>query len=189
MAATATRVEIVEQNLDRYLASESARVALLPDEAPLVEGGALTVRAARELFEDMLLSRALDVAARELKKDNRGFYTIGSSGHELNVCLGALLRLTDPCFLHYRSGALMMARARQAPGSTPCFDTLQSLTASAEDPISGGRHKVWGSRPLWVPPQTSTIASHLPKAVGLAFALGRARRIGHLTGLPEDAIA
>ncbi|MCC7169936.1 MAG: MFS transporter, partial [Planctomycetes bacterium] len=137
----------------------------------------------------MALSRLLDVASRELKKTNRSFYTIGSSGHEANACVGALLRIDDPCFLHYRSGGLMMARARQLPGSTPVFDTLLSFAASAEDPISGGRHKVWGSRPLWVPPQTSTIASHLPKAVGLAVALGIARRNGVDTGLPHDAIA
>ena len=47
---------------------------------------------------------------------------------------------------------------------------------------------MWGSRPLWVPPQTSTIASHLPKAMGLAFSLARARRLGVATDLPDDAI-
>ena len=47
---------------------------------------------------------------------------------------------------------------------------MLGIVASTEDPIAQGRHKVWGSRPLWVPPQTSTIACHLPKAVGLAFA-------------------
>jgi 2-oxoisovalerate dehydrogenase E1 component len=47
---------------------------------------------------------------------------------------------------------------------------------------------VWGSRALWVPPQTSTIASHLPKAVGLALALSRAKRLGVDTSLPGDAI-
>src|SRR5262245_50901896 len=82
----------------------------------------------------------------------------------------------------------MLARARKLPGSTPAFDTLLSLCASSEDPISGGRHKVWGSRRMWVPPQTSTIASHVPKAVGMAFAIGRARRLGHDTGLAHDAV-
>jgi len=82
----------------------------------------------------------------------------------------------------------MMARARHLPGSTPLFDTLLSLCAKRDDPIAQGRHKVWGSRALWVPPQTSTIASHLPKATGLAFALRRAVRLGVATGLPEDAI-
>ena len=50
-----------------------------------------------------------------------------------------------------------------------------SFMASSEDPISGGRHKVIGSEDLLIPPQTSTIASHLPKAVGTAFAIDRAK--------------
>ncbi len=128
------------------------------------------------------------MAARRLKLRNLGFYTISSAGHEQNACLGALLRVDDPCFLHYRAGALMMARARQLPGSTPLFDTLLSICASKEDPIAEGRHKVWGSRALFVPPQTSTIASHLPKATGMAFALARARRLGVDPGVAADAI-
>ena len=47
---------------------------------------------------------------------------------------------------------------------------------------------MWGSRALWVPPQTSTIASHLPKATGLAFSLARARRMGMSAEVPSDAI-
>jgi 2-oxoisovalerate dehydrogenase E1 component len=185
---SANRVAVVEKNLDDWLAGASGPgVRLGPDE-PLHANGALTAREALELFECQLASRALDVASRELKRVGQSFYTIGSAGHENDVVLGALLRLDDPCFLHYRSGALMMARARKRPGSTPVFDTLLGFCASAEDPASGGRHKVWGSRDLWVPPQTSTIASHLPKAAGLAFALARARRIGVATGLPSDAI-
>ncbi len=135
-----------------------------------------------------MTSRALDVAARRLKTHGASYYTISSAGHEQNAIIGSLLRTTDPCFLHYRSGGLMMARARQHPSATPIFDTLLSLCASRDDPISGGRHKVWGSKELWVPPQTSTIASHLPKAVGAAFALGRARRVGIDAPLPPDAI-
>src|ERR1700752_4497379 len=95
-----TRVEVVEANLDGFL--ERARPAarrLEPTEA-LREGSGLTARQALELFEDMVLSRALDVGSRELKKRNEGFYTISSAGHEWNAVLGAQLRLTDPCFLH-----------------------------------------------------------------------------------------
>jgi 2-oxoisovalerate dehydrogenase E1 component len=35
---------------------------------------------------------------------------------------------------------------------------------------------VLGSKALNIPPQTSTIASHLPKAVGAAYSIGLARR-------------
>jgi len=185
---TFDRVAIVEASLDTYLAQTAPPVPVLPGEAPLHEGGSLNARRAMELFEDQLLSRQIDVAARELKKTNRSFYTISSAGHENNVVLGAQLRISDPAFLHYRSGAFMMARARQLPGSTPAFDALLGVVASSDDPIAEGRHKVWGSRPLWVPPQTSTIASHLPKAMGLAFSLARARRLDVATDLPDDAL-
>ncbi|MEO7296799.1 MAG: thiamine pyrophosphate-dependent enzyme [Candidatus Limnocylindria bacterium] len=182
------RVASVEQQLDSYLETAGPQSHRLVADAPLRENGELTAGRALALFEDQLASRQLDVAARELKKTDRSFYTIGSAGHENNAVVGARLRIDDPAFLHYRSGAFMMARARQLPGSTPILDTLLGVVASSEDPISQGRHKVWGSRALWVPPQTSTIASHLPKAMGLAFSLARAKRLGVANGLPADAI-
>ena len=46
-----------------------------------------------------------------------------------------------------------------------------------------------GTPRLAVIPQTSTIASHLPRAMGVAFAIGRARRLGLPTRWPTDAIA
>ena len=52
-----------------------------------------------------------------------------------------------------------------------------SFSASSLDPISNGRHKVFGSKLLNIPPQTSTIASHLPKAVGLALSITRAKEL------------
>jgi 2-oxoisovalerate dehydrogenase E1 component len=82
----------------------------------------------------------------------------------------------------------MMARSRKLPGVEPVFETLLSFCASKDDPISQGRHKVWGSRPLWVPPQTSTISSHLPKAAGLAFSLRMARKAGKAADLSDDSI-
>ena len=90
-----------------------------------------------------------------------------------------LTRHTDPAFLHYRSGGFMAERFRKLPGMDPVMDSALSFAASKDDPASGGRHKVWGSKPLWVLPQTSTIASHLPKALGTAVAIEQARRIGH----------
>jgi len=182
------RVAIVEKQLDDNLNLAEPAADRLPPGAPLIDGSTLTAAAAMGLFEDQLVSRQIDVAARELKKTNRSFYTIGSAGHENNAVLGARLRVDDPAFLHYRSGGFVMARARRLPGSTPVMDTLLGVVASSEDPIAQGRHKVWGSRAMWIPPQTSTIASHLPKAMGLAFSLARAKRIGVGIDLPEDAV-
>ncbi len=83
----------------------------------------------------------------------------------------------------------MAERFRKLPGMDPIMDSALSFAASADDPASGGRHKVWGSKPLWVLPQTSTIASHLPKALGTAVAIEAARRIGHQLPIPDDSIA
>ncbi|HEU0175074.1 MAG TPA: thiamine pyrophosphate-dependent enzyme [Blastocatellia bacterium] len=188
MSSPITRVEIVQNNLENYLTTAAPAHRRLDETDPLRPGGSLTARQALEVFEDQVTSRLLDVAARELKKRNQGFYTISSAGHENNAIIGTLLRLDDPCFLHYRSGALMAARSRKLPGVDPVFDTLLSFCASADDPISQGRHKVWGSRAMWVPPQTSTIASHLPKAAGLAFALKTARRTAAARDFSDDSI-
>ncbi|WP_374198104.1 transketolase C-terminal domain-containing protein [Micromonospora sp. PLK6-60] len=56
-------------------------------------------------------------------------------------------------------------------------DVLRGLVASAREPIAGGRHKVFGRADLAVVPTTSTIASHLPRAVGMGLALERLRRL------------
>jgi 2-oxoisovalerate dehydrogenase E1 component len=182
------RVTIVEQQLDTELLAAEARAERLAPAAPLRVGTTLTAAAARALFEDQVTSRQLDVAARELKKTDRSYYTISSAGHENNAVVGARLRPTDPAFLHYRSGAFVLARARQVPGATPTLDTMLGVVASSDDPIAQGRHKVWGSHAMWIPPQTSTIASHLPKAMGLAFSLGRARRLAVSRSLPDHAV-
>jgi 2-oxoisovalerate dehydrogenase E1 component len=91
--------------------------------------------------------------------------------------------------LHYRSAALFVERARKRVQIDAVDCITLGLTASSEDPISGGRHKVFGSMALGVLPQTSTIASQLPKAVGLALSLERARRLGHPPRIGELAIS
>lgn len=145
-----------------------------------------------ELFEAQMVSRHLDLAARRLKEQNLAFYTIGSSGHEGNAAVAEALRITDPAFLHYRSGAFFVHRARRAGYPHAARDVLLGVVASREEPIAGGRHKVFGSKELCIPPQTSTIASHLPKAVGMAIAIDRRRRLaltrGRALEVPEDAI-
>ena len=143
-----------------------------------LDEAALTPEALVELFESQLMSRHLDLQARRLQARGEGFYTIGSAGHEGNAAIARALRPTDPAFLHYRDAAFLIERSRQRPGQAPLRDLLLSFAASRDDPISGGRHKVLGSRGLNVPPQTSTIASHLPKAVGVAHGLGLAGRLG-----------
>ncbi len=165
-----------------------------PDEPGLAasviaEGSQLTAGRCLELFDAQLASRHLDIAARVLRSSGAGFYTIGSSGHEGNAGVAAALRRSDPALLHYRSGAFYLTRAGQAsPPRDGIRDVMLGLLAAADEPIAGGRHKVFGHHALNVIPQTSTIASHLPRALGLAFALPRAARLGVAVPWPADAI-
>jgi 2-oxoisovalerate dehydrogenase E1 component len=149
----------------------------------------LTAAKAVELFQSQVLSRQLDRISRKLQARGEGFYTIGSSGHEGNAAIAEAFRVDDMAFLHYRDAAFQIQRAKKRDGQTPAWDMLLSFAASAEDPISGGRHKVLGSKALFIPPQTSTIASHLPKAMGTAYSIGLAKAL-KLSGteLSEDGV-
>jgi 2-oxoisovalerate dehydrogenase E1 component len=140
------------------------------------------------LYEAQLRSRELDLAARRLQRQGRGFYTIASAGHEANALVALALRPTDPALPHYRSGGFYCARASQVTGSTPVRDVLQGLLGAADEPMAGGRHKVFGHGGLAIIPQTSTIASHLPRAVGLALSLSRAHRLGVSSEWPPDSV-
>jgi 2-oxoisovalerate dehydrogenase E1 component len=140
------------------------------------------------LWRAQLQSRLLDHTARWLRAQGLGFYTIGSAGHESNAAVAWAVRPTDPALLHYRSGGFYLARAAQVPGHDGVRDVLLGLAAAAEEPIAGGRHKVFGHHALSIIPQTSTIASHLPRAVGVAFANDRARKLGVEAAWPHDAI-
>ncbi|SNR40240.1 dehydrogenase E1 component subunit alpha/beta [Puniceibacterium sediminis] len=150
----------------------------VPEVTAGLEESGLSLADLQGLFRAQVMSRQLDRMARELQRRGQGFYTIGSSGHEGMAGVAAALKPTDPAYLHYRDAAFQIARAAQVPGQDPLWDMLLSFTAAAEDPISGGRHKVLGSKALCIPPQTSTIASHLPKAVGAAYAMGLKRERG-----------
>jgi 2-oxoisovalerate dehydrogenase E1 component len=140
-----------------------------------------------ELFDSQLMSRHLDLWARRSK--GKTFYSIGSSGHEGTVALAAASRVSDMAFLHYRDGAFLIQRKKMAGGMDPLMDIALSFAAAADDPISGGRHKVLGCANSFVPPQTSTIASHLPKAVGAAqsIAMAHRRNLSEVV-LPRDGI-
>ena len=130
-----------------------------------------------QLFTTQLITRHIDLQARILKQKNLSFYTIASSGHENNIALSYVLKVDDTALLHYRSSAFMLNRAYKNDNKNgldqQILEQLKSLVAAKSDQISSGRHKVFGSVELNVPPQTSTIASHLPKAVGLALSINQ----------------
>ncbi|GFE51297.1 MFS transporter [Roseobacter cerasinus] len=177
------RVQIVHDNFLRRVANGD-----FPAGTPPV--GSLEPTTALTLYRAQVASRALDIQSRAMQSAGQGFYTIGSSGHEGMAAVAQALRIDDIAFLHYRDAAFQLARAAQAGQTGMIRDMLLSFACSSKDPTSGGRHKVLGSRPLMIPPQTSTIASHLPKALGAAYSLGLARRHApeHRV-LPEDGLA
>src|SRR5690348_10441879 len=180
----------MSENLDGYFVDAVTALPVRerrPASLPL-PGSTLTGTRALELFDSQLASRQLDLAARRLGAAGIGYYTIGSSGHEGNAAVAAALRPTDPALLHYRSGAFYVERARQVPGSTPLSDVMLGVTAAAAEPIAGGRHKVFGNAALSIIPQTSTIASHLPRAVGVALGIGRSARLGVDCQWPADSV-
>jgi len=156
--------------------------------APVRAGCRLDGQTALAAYAAQLESRHVDLAARWLQQQGRGYYTIGSAGHEGNAAVALALRPTDPALLHYRSGGFYCARAHQLPDIDPVRDMLLGVVAAADEPIAGGRHKVFGRRELAVIPQTSTIASHLPRAVGLALGIGRAHKLGVPCPWPRDAV-
>ncbi|MCB1491450.1 MAG: MFS transporter [Rhodobiaceae bacterium] len=176
------RSAIVHENFLRRVAENDLPSGRGPD-------GPLSRNEAVSIFRSACLCRALDRKSRAMQAAGQGFYTIGSSGHEGMAAVAAALRPTDMAFLHYRDAAFQIQRAAQVPGQSITWDMLLSFACSSEDPISGGRHKVLGSKTLTIPPQTSTIASHLPKAVGAAYSLGLARRHPpEHKALPDNAI-
>jgi 2-oxoisovalerate dehydrogenase E1 component len=159
--------------------------------APVREDAVLTGEQALSIFDAQLASRHLDLAGRWLRGFGEGFYTISSAGHEGNAAVALALRPTDPALLHYRSGAFYAARAAQAGHTDAVRDVLRGLVAAATDPIAGGRHKVFGHPELAVVPMTSTIASHLPRAIGLARAIERVKEhkaTRDAKRWPDDAI-
>src|SRR6266545_1647039 len=197
MLSSVTTPQDLDERFRAELAQLPAATVRRDPEGPVRDGTALTGVLARRLFDAQLASRHLDLAARWLRSFNEGYYTIGSAGHEGNAAVAAAVQPTDPALLHYRSGAFYCARATQVPGSDAIRDVLRGLVASAREPIAGGRHKVYGHPNLNVIPTTSTVGSHLPRAVGVGFGIEWfARRARRANGegvaeqvWPSDSIA
>jgi hypothetical protein len=108
--------------------------------------GPLPPALAVSIYRAGCLSRALDRQSRAMQRAGQGFYTIGSSGHEGLAAVAAALRPD-----RHGLSALPRRRLSDRPRRTGAgpdhrrWDMLLSFASSAEDPISGGRHKVLGS--------------------------------------------
>ncbi len=179
------REQLIDENFKKTVHKEEFSHLLLKEK---VERVSVPSHDILSIVESQFISRHLDFLARRLKDQGRGFYTIGSFGHEGNAAMGWFFPLHDMCFLHYRSNAFVVERSKKHDQSQVIKDIILSLMASKKDPIACGRHKVFGSHLLNIPPQTSTIASHLPKAVGTALALPKAVDLSIENSLKKDSI-
>ncbi len=174
------RITIVHQNFLERVSQGNFPLPISNRASSIIsKKTSLTKALALNIFKSSIVSRHLDRASYAMQAKGHGFYTISSSGHEAMAAIAAACLPSDMAFLHYRDCAFFLQRALQVDEQYPIKDLLASFAASTDDPIAGGRHKVLGSKKLFIPPQTSTIASHLPKAVGSAYSIYLANRLHH----------
>ncbi|MEZ5295075.1 MAG: thiamine pyrophosphate-dependent enzyme [Ilumatobacteraceae bacterium] len=142
-----------------------------------------------QIFGAQIDSRLLDHTARWLRAVRSRFYTIGSAGHESNAAAAAALRPNDPALLHYRSGGFYCARSAAATrprcgGRRPRRDA-----GTRDEPIAGGRHKVFGHRTGDHPPDLDDRIAPATCARRLLRIRRAAGRVGVEGAWPGDAIA
>ena len=88
-ARAINRAEIVDQNFLRFLQSRDKEKKVV---AGTVRTSGLSRKELLKIFDYQMLSRHLDLVAREMRTRNESFYTIGSAGHEGNAVTGYLTR-------------------------------------------------------------------------------------------------
>ncbi len=144
---TFDRVAVVETALDNLLRQASAAPARLAPTDQLQPGSSLTAIQALALFEDQL--RQPRARRRRARAEEDGPQLLHHLERGPREQRGPRRAAADrrPVLPALPLGRIHDgARAPSCPGQTPAFDTLLALCASKDDPISHGRHKVWGSR-------------------------------------------
>jgi 2-oxoisovalerate dehydrogenase E1 component len=166
------------------------------------------------LLDAELTSRWLDVAARRLRAAGRGVPHAGSAGREGVAAVALALRSTDPVLPTYPPGAFHLARAALAGRRGAVADLAFALTTG--DQLSPRAHHLAiepaapalvgavggpggpgagpaGSNGTAATLPTAPGARHLPRALGVAWALGRQLRSRARDRValrwPDDALA
>ena len=159
--------------IERWRAEEGAG----PEARGPAESVSLSVEDCLAYFDAQLQSRHLDFAARWLQCKARGLlhHRLDRTREQRGPRPGAGCRRPGAAPLPLRR---FLRRPRGAGGGGPTAGPRRVARPGGRsaDPISGGRHKVFGHPALSVIPQTSTIGSHLPRAIGLAFSVGAGAR-------------
>jgi len=128
------------------------------------------------LYRVMLLSRRLDERAWALHRQGRVQFHVSAMGHEATQvgAAFAINRGVDYVVPYYRDLTLALAL-----GCSPT-DFMLGLFARRDDPWSGGRQMPchFSDRSRHIISGSSTVATQVPQAAGLAFAIQYRQRAG-----------
>jgi 2-oxoisovalerate dehydrogenase E1 component alpha subunit len=123
----------------------------------------------RAMYRVVLTARLLDEAALRQNRMGRAAFVVPAEGHE--ACqvgtAWAMRKGVDVWLPYYRDGALVLAA-----GMTP-YEVFLGIFAKADDPASGGRQMPshWGHAGLGIITGSSPIATQVPHAAGIAYAI------------------
>ncbi len=121
------------------------------------------------MYRTMLTARLCDEAAFRLNRQGKAPFVIPVSGHEgCQVGTAWAFRAGQDIWLpYYRDLAVVLVA-----GLTP-YEVFLGVFAKADDPCSGGRQMPahWGSRRLGIITGSSPIATQVPHAAGIAYAV------------------
>jgi 2-oxoisovalerate dehydrogenase E1 component alpha subunit len=121
------------------------------------------------MYRIILTARLLDEAALRQNRMGRAPFVVPAEGHE--ACqvgtAWAMRKGIDVWLPYYRDTAVVLAA-----GMTP-YEILLGIFAKADDPSSGGRQMPshWGHVALGIISGSSVIATQLPHAAGIAYAM------------------
>jgi 2-oxoisovalerate dehydrogenase E1 component alpha subunit len=128
------------------------------------------------MYRVMLLSRRLDERAWVLHRQGKISFHISGMGHEAAQvgAAFAIQRGVDYVHPYYRDLAMVLAIGMTAQ------DFMYSLFAKADDVNSGGRQMPshFSSRRLNICSVSSPVATQVPQAAGLAFAIKYRQKVG-----------
>jgi 2-oxoisovalerate dehydrogenase E1 component alpha subunit len=122
-----------------------------------------------EMYRTMLVARLCDEAQFRLNRQGKAPFVVPVSGHE-GCQIGtawAFRKGRDVFVPYYRDMGICLVA-----GMTP-RDVFLGVFGKREDPSSGGRQMPahWGSKALGIPTGSSPIATQIPHAAGIAYAI------------------